>query len=101
MTAKTKRKPKAKMSKTEAENSLWNMFEDFVMDGDIFSFTDHAGIDVRRAHPDQVWDKFCGHYNQEGTDAGFDRFLKDFATWGPIASRTVELQMEARDAANT
>jgi hypothetical protein len=23
-----------------------------------------------------------------------DRFLKDFTTWGPIASRIVELQLE-------
>jgi hypothetical protein len=25
-----------------------------------------------------------------------DRFVTDFATWGPIASRIVELQLEAR-----
>lgn len=102
MTAKPKpkRKPKGKMSKTKAENSLWGMFEEFVIDGDLLSFTEHAGIDLRRVDPDRVWDRFRAHYERGDAGVDFDKFLKDFTTWGPIASRVVELQMEARDAAN-
>jgi hypothetical protein len=101
MTAKTKRKPKGPMSKREAENALWGMFEEFLIDGDLLSFTDHAGIDLRRVPPDRAWDKFGGHYERGDAGVDFDKFLFDFATWGPIASRVVEIQLEkARNAAN-
>jgi hypothetical protein len=100
MTAKTRRKPKGQMSKRESENSLWGMFEEFLIDGDLFSFTDHAGIDARRVRPDQVWDTFRGHYERGHAGVDFEKFLTDFLTWGPIASRTIELQLErARNAA--
>lgn len=100
MTAKTSRKPKSQ-GEREAENSLWGMFEEFVIDGDLLSFTDHAGIDLRRVHPDQVWDRFRGHYERGHAGVDFDKFLFDFSTWGPIASRVVELQLErAENAAN-
>jgi hypothetical protein len=100
MTAKTRRKPKGPMSKREAENALWGMFEEFLIDGDLFSFTDHAGIDVRHAPPDHVWDRFRGQYERGDAGVDFDKFLTDFCTWGPIASRTIELQLEqARNAA--
>jgi hypothetical protein len=36
------------MSKQHAENSLWGGFEDFVISGDLYSFTDHAGIKIPR-----------------------------------------------------
>jgi hypothetical protein len=35
------------------------------------------------------------HFTSNG-QIDMDRFLKTFATWGPIASRIVELQLEAR-----
>jgi hypothetical protein len=38
-----------KWTKREAEASLWISFEDFVVDGSLLSFTDHAGIDLRRS----------------------------------------------------
>ncbi len=101
MTTKARRKPKGQMSKVDFENSLWGMFEELLIDGDLFSFTNHAGIDMQRVHPDQAWERFRGHYERGDEAADFQTFLKDFATWGPIASRTVELQMEARYAANT
>ena len=88
------------MSKRDAEASLFGMFEEFVIDGDLLSFTDHAGIDLRRVHPERVWDRFRSHYERGDDGVDFKKFLKDFTTWGPIASRVVELQMEARDAAN-
>ena len=101
MTAKTKRKPKGLMSKREAENSLWGMFEEFLIDGDLLSFTDHVGINLWRVAPDQAWDTFRGHYERGDAGVDFEKFLTDFCTWGPIASRYVELQLEkAKNAAS-
>jgi hypothetical protein len=101
MTAKTARKPKARISKTEAESWLWSAFEELVIDGDLFSFTDHAGINVRTTPPDNVWDRFRVHYDRGEAGIDFERYVTDFATWGPIASRVVEIQLEkARDAAS-
>jgi hypothetical protein len=34
---------------------VWLGFEDFVIDGILFSFTDHAGIDLRGVKAEQVW----------------------------------------------
>jgi hypothetical protein len=76
------------------------MFEDLLIDGDLLSFTDHAGINLQRVPADRVWDTFRSHYERGEAGVDFDKFLKDFTTWGPIASRVVELQIEARDAAN-
>src|ERR1700726_3420973 len=100
MTAKTRRKPKGQMSKRESENALWGMVEEFVIDGDLFSFTDHGGINVRNAPPDQGWDTCRGHYGRGEAGADFENFLFGFSTWGPIASRVVELQLgKTRNAA--
>ena len=99
MMARTRRKPKGPMSKQDAENSLAGMFEEFLIDGDLFSFTDHAGINLRRVPADKAWDTFRGHYERGDAGVDFEKFLTDFATWGPIASRVVELQLEkARNA---
>jgi hypothetical protein len=46
-----------RMSQREAEGSLWLGFEDFVIDGNLFSFTDHAGIDLRDVSAERIWDK--------------------------------------------
>lgn len=74
-------------------------FEDFVNDGDLLSFTDHAGIRVRDIPPAKVWDVFRDHYTRGGT-INVEKFATDLATWGPIASRIVEVQLEQkRDAA--
>ena len=77
----------------QVEALLWNGFEDFVVDGDLLSFADHAGIDLRGLEGEQIWDKFKAHYTQGG-QIDMDRFLNDFTTWGPIASRIVELLLE-------
>jgi hypothetical protein len=81
---------------SDAEAALWNHFEEFVMEGNLFSFTDHAGIDLRDVTAEHVWDKFKAHYTRAGR-IDMDNFLKDFATWGPIASRIVELQLERNE----
>jgi len=83
------------MSQRDAEAGLWGTFVDFVIDGDMFSFTDHSGIDLRDVPAEQVWNRFKAYYTRNGR-IDMDRFLKDFSTWGPIASRVVELQLEAR-----
>jgi len=77
----------------EVEALLWNGFEDFVINGDLFSFTDHAGIDLTGVEGEQLWDKFRAHYTRDNR-IDMDRFLNDFTTWGPIASRIVELLLE-------
>jgi hypothetical protein len=95
MTAKIRRKPKGRMSRREAEGLLWAGFEDFVIGGDLFSFTNHAGIKIPRGvASDRVWDIFRDHYTNGDAGVDMDKFLLDFSTWGPIASRIVELQME-------
>jgi hypothetical protein len=100
MKAKTNRKPKAKASKHDDGASMWEWFEDFVIDGDLLSFTDHAGIKLRGVPSAKVWDVFRGHYAQSGA-IDIDKFATDLATWGPIASRVVEIQLaRSRNAPN-
>ena len=95
MTAKYKRKQKGRMSRQDAEGSLWGMFEEFVIDGDLFSFTDHAGIKIPRVvEADRVWDIFRDHYTDGEAGVDMEKFLSDFATWGPIASRVIEIKRE-------
>jgi hypothetical protein len=89
-----------RMSQRDAEAGLWSAFEEFVIDGDLLSFTDHAGIDLRGVSAERVWVKFKAHYGRGGR-IDMDQFLKDFSTWGPIASRIVELQLERNAKAGT
>ncbi len=87
-------------SQRDAEAGLWSTFEDFVIDGNLLSFADHASIDLQGISAEQVWDKFKAHYTRDGR-IDMDHFLKDFSTWGPIASRIVELQLERNAKADT
>lgn len=81
------------ISQRDAEAALWNHFEEFVIDGDLLSFTDHAGIDLRDVGAEQVWDKFKAHFTRNDR-IDMDYFVGTFATWGPIASRIAELRLE-------
>jgi hypothetical protein len=92
---KANQKPKAKTSKLDDENSMWSWFEDLVIDGRLLSFTDHAGIQLEGVPADQVWEVFRGHYTR-GDTIDIRQFATDLATWGPIASRVVEIQLEQR-----
>jgi hypothetical protein len=83
------------ISQRDAKAALWNHFEEFVIEGDLASFCEHAGLKLRGIAPDGVWDAFREHYTGNGR-IDMDRFVTDFATWGPIASRIVQLQLEAR-----
>jgi hypothetical protein len=89
-----------RMSQRDAEAGIWSIFEGFVIDGDLLSFTEHAGIDLRGVGAEQVLDKFLAHYKRDGR-IDMDRFLKDFDTWGPIASRIAELRLERKAKAGT
>ena len=89
-----------RMSQRDAEAGLWSVFEDFVTSGDLLSFTDHAGIDLQGVRAERVWNTFKAYYTRNGR-IDMDHFLKDFATWGPIASRIVELQLERNAKAST
>ncbi|MGA2999318.1 hypothetical protein [Bradyrhizobium sp.] len=95
MSAKIRRKPKALMSKQEAEDSLRGTFEDLVIDGDLLSFTDHAGINIPHGvDPDHVWSIFRSHYAKGKAGVDIGKFAADFATWGPIAARVIEIKQE-------
>ena len=87
---------KRAMSQRAAEGALWSTFEEFVMEGNLFSFTDHAGINLQDVPADRVWDMFKAHYTRNNR-IDIDRFVNDFSTWGPIASRIVELLLEERN----
>lgn len=90
MTKRTKDKP--------AEERLAGLFEDLVMgDGDagIVSFCRHAGIDLRDVPAAQWWPAFRGFYVSRGA-VDENRVAADLATWPPIASRVIELQLAAR-----
>jgi hypothetical protein len=94
MTTKAKRKS----TERDDEGSLLSAFEDFAIDGDLLSFTDHAGIKTQGVAADRMWDVFRDNYTTDGAiDLG--KFATDLATWGPIASRVVALQLERRNAA--
>jgi hypothetical protein len=92
---KSNQKSKAKTSQRDDENSMWSWFEDFVIDGRLLSFTDHAGIKLEGVPAAQVWNVFRGHYTR-GDTIDVHKFATDLATWGPIASRVVEIQLERR-----
>ena len=75
----------------EVEALLWNGFEDFVINGDLFSFTDHAGIDLRGVKDEQIWDKFRAHYTRDNRiDIPGDRSLLGLSNccWSAMVARS-------------
>jgi hypothetical protein len=93
---KANQKRKAKWSKRDDENSMWSWFEGLVIDGGLMSFTSHAGIELKDVPPEKAWDAFRAHYTRSGA-IDINKFATDLATWGPIASRIVELQLERNE----
>jgi hypothetical protein len=81
-----------KAGQGKAEGRLFGLFEDLVQDGSIVSFCEHAGIPFVNVAPDQAWPNFRKHYASDLT-VDEERVATDLATWGPIASRVVELQL--------
>lgn len=76
---------------------LRSIFEDLVMDRGvtgIVSFCSHAGISLPQHNAGETWwPTFSAHYRD---GAALDQLCTDLATWGPIASRVMEIQLEAR-----
>ena len=98
---KGNQKPKVKRSKRDDENSMWCWFEDFVIDGSLLSFTDHAGINLEGVPPAKVWDVFRDHYTRSGA-IDIHKFATDLGTWGPIVRRVAEIKLErSRSARST
>jgi hypothetical protein len=98
MKAKPPRPAKAKSPKAEPDAALRlrTIFEDLVMDrGEtgILSFCAHVGIPIARMEGDAWWPAFSARYRD---GAAMDQLCTDLATWGPIASRVMEIQLEAR-----
>jgi hypothetical protein len=78
-----------------AEDRLRGFFEDLVLDPaeiGILSFCKHAGLNVLALPPNQWWPAFKAHYTARGM-VDENKVATDLATWGPIASRVVELQL--------
>ena len=76
--------------------ALHGLFVELMMDkGEtgIMPFCNHVGLKMPR-EPDGWWPAFYGHY-QNGKKADAERAYRDLATFPPIASRIVELQMAA------
>lgn len=93
MMTKVNQKQKVETSKRDNEDTMWSWFEDFVIDGDLFSFTDHAGIKLEDVPPEKVWDVFRDHYTRSGA-IDIHKFATDLATWGPIVRRVAEIKLE-------
>lgn len=80
----------------DPQGVLSEIFADLVLDrGEtgILSFCAHAGIKLPPTDAGAWWLTFAGHYSD---GAEMDRLCTDLATWGPIASRVVEIQLEAQ-----
>lgn len=76
--------------------ALRTIFDDLVLDRaetGILSFCAHARIPLARLDGDAWWPAFSAHYRD---GAAMDALCTDLATWGPIASRVVEIQLEAK-----
>lgn len=83
-------------SNRAAENRLLGLFEDLLMDKgatNLVSFLDHIGLKLLHRPTDQWWPAFLAHYLVKGR-VDEDRVARDMATWGPIASRVMELRIE-------
>lgn len=99
MKAKTTTRPDKtarKQGTRDPATALRTIFDDLVMDRTetgIVSFCAHAGIPLSQTVGDAWWPAFSAHYRD---GAAMDALCTDLATWGPIASRVVEIQLEAR-----
>ena len=84
--------------RTEAEAMLRGLFDDLAMDRGkgtgLVAFCEHAGIDLLRRPAPQWWPAFQAHYLGEDGAIDAGRVSRDLATWGPIASRVMELRLD-------
>ena len=78
-----------RMSQRDAEAGMWIAFEDFVIDGNLLSFTDHAGIDLQGVRAEQVWDIFLAHYKRDGRTIANVEWLGCLKEWAAISAALV------------
>jgi len=89
MTAKRNAKP----TKGAADARLRGLFEDLMRDPaeiGVLSFCKHAQLDLLALPAEQWWPAFRAHYTARGV-VDENKVATDLVTWGPIASRVVEL----------
>ncbi len=93
----TKRRAKPSAAQKESEAMILNLFIDLCEGDDLGPFLEHINFDwapvPANANPEQFLEAFKGHYTKDGALDGEQPF-NDLATYPPIASRIVELQIE-------
>ena len=93
----TKRRAKPSAAQKQSEAMILNLFIDLCEGDDLAPFLEHINFDwapvPANTDPEQFFEAFKGHYTNDGVLDGKQPF-NDFATYPPIASRIVELQIE-------
>ncbi|GGH12637.1 hypothetical protein GCM10007036_10650 [Alsobacter metallidurans] len=82
-----------------AEDRLRGLFDELAAGNDardLVSFCQHARIPFATT-AEAVWPTFLAHY-QRRDGVSETQVAQDLATWGPIASRVIELIQESRHA---
>jgi hypothetical protein len=84
----------------EPKARLRGLFEDLMRDPaeiGVLSFCKHV-VNLLALPAEQRWPAFKAHYTARG-EVDENKVATDLATWGPIASRVVELQLARRSEA--
>ena len=93
----TIRRAKPSAAQKHSEAMILNLFIDLCEGDDFCPFLEHINFDwapvPTNADPEQFFEAFKGHYTNDGVLDGEQPF-NDLATYPPIASRIVELQIE-------
>jgi hypothetical protein len=89
----TSTRKRSRKAPCPAEGRLEGLLVDHLEGGTILSFCEHARIPIAAdLKADRWWPTFLEHYTtRDGIDE--DQAWRDLATWPPIASRIVELQL--------
>ncbi|MFZ3585441.1 hypothetical protein ACOI1H_25500 [Loktanella sp. DJP18] len=84
-----------KFSPKEQKTIILSIFADFAEsddDGDLLSYLDHIGFDLRViSHVKELPAAFVAKYRLKTGKYDVDRAANDLATWPPIAARIAEL----------
>ena len=93
----TKRRAKPLAAQKQSDALILNLFIDLCEGDDLGPFLEHISFDwapvPANANPEQFFEAFKEHYTNDGVVDG-DQPFNDLATYPPIASRIVELQIE-------
>lgn len=84
-----------KLSPKEQKNIILSILADFAEsddDGDLLSYLDHIGFDLRViSHVKELPAAFVAKYRLKTGKYDVDSAANDLATWPPIAARITEL----------